>query len=155
MRRFDGNLIHYDWHVGRVVAAIRSAAQDPEKPAIADSLAAAIAKQQARERVAARNRKRQELETACRHEEAAVVSGLEVELRTLLATDPGMSLLDAVEYATPDPDRRIALYGRCSADEPNFNGMGQDDPCLLKIAASVAKDLALLEHRANAEGFQV
>lgn len=37
MRRFDGNLIHYDWQVDRVVAAIRSAAQDPEKPAIADS----------------------------------------------------------------------------------------------------------------------
>ena len=41
MRRWDGNVIHYDWHLDRVVAAIRSAAQDPEKPAIADALSAA------------------------------------------------------------------------------------------------------------------
>jgi hypothetical protein len=33
--------------------------------------------------------------------------------------------------------------------------MGQDDPRLLKIASSVAKDLALLERRAMGEGFQV
>jgi hypothetical protein len=45
-----------DWHLDRVVAAIRSAAQDPEKPAIADALATAIAKQEGRERVAARKR---------------------------------------------------------------------------------------------------
>jgi hypothetical protein len=32
MRRWDGNLIHSDWNLDRVVAAIRSAAQDPEKP---------------------------------------------------------------------------------------------------------------------------
>jgi hypothetical protein len=49
MRRWDGNLIHYDWHLDRVVAAIRSAAQDPEKPAVADPLAAAIGRQQGRE----------------------------------------------------------------------------------------------------------
>ena len=33
--------------------------------------------------------------------------------------------------------------------------MGQDDLLLLNIASSVAKDLALLERRAKAEGFQV
>jgi hypothetical protein len=33
--------------------------------------------------------------------------------------------------------------------------MGQDDPRLLKIAASVVKDLAFLERRARAEGFQL
>jgi hypothetical protein len=30
-----------------------------------------------------------------------------------------------------------------------------DDPRLLNIASSVAKDLALLERRAEAEGFQI
>jgi hypothetical protein len=33
--------------------------------------------------------------------------------------------------------------------------MGQDDPRLLKVASSVEKDLAFLERRAHAEGFQV
>jgi hypothetical protein len=33
--------------------------------------------------------------------------------------------------------------------------MGQDDSRLLKIASSVASDLALLERRAVVEGFQV
>ena len=33
--------------------------------------------------------------------------------------------------------------------------MGQDDPRPVTIASSVAKDLALLERRARAEGFQV
>jgi hypothetical protein len=42
MRRWDGDLIHYDWHLALVVAAIKSAVQDPENPAIADALAAAI-----------------------------------------------------------------------------------------------------------------
>lgn len=54
-------------------------------------------------------RKQNEEEAARRQEEEAVVSALEVDLRTLRATDPSMSLLDAVDYITPDPDRRIAL----------------------------------------------
>jgi hypothetical protein len=67
-----------------------------------------------------------------------------------------MSLLDAVEYITPDPDRRIALYGFCSPQDQSVrsSGMGQDDPRLLKIASLVAHDLALLERRARAEGYQ-
>jgi hypothetical protein len=32
--------------------------------------------------------------------------------------------------------------------------MGEDDPRFLKIASSVAMDIALLERRAKAEGFQ-
>jgi hypothetical protein len=111
VRRRDDNLIHFDWNLDRVVAAIRSAAQDPEKPAIADALAVAFAKHQTTERVAARKRRHVETEAASREEEAAVVSGLEVELRTLLATGPGMSLLDVVEYTTTNPDLRIVSMG--------------------------------------------
>jgi hypothetical protein len=33
--------------------------------------------------------------------------------------------------------------------------MGQDDPRFLKIASLVTNDLAILERRAKAEGFQV
>ena len=68
-----------------------------------------------------------------------------------------MSLLDAVEYITPDRGLRIALYRLCSPEDRDirFNGMGQDDPRLLKIASLVANDLAFLERRAKAEGFQV
>ena len=157
VRRWDGYAMHDDWHLDRVVSAIRSAAQVPGKPAVADALAAAIAKQEERERVAARKRKQEETEAARRQEEEAVISGLEVELRALRATDPGMSLLTAVEYVTSDPALRIALYRRCSPEDRSIRsgGMGQDDPGLLKIASSVAKDLALLERRAKAEGFQV
>ncbi len=96
-------------------------------------------------------------EAARRQEEEAVISVLRDELRTLRATDPGMSLLTAVEYITSDPAHRIAVYRRCSAEDRSIrtSGMGQDDPRLLKIASSVAKDLALLERRAMGEGFQV
>ena len=68
-----------------------------------------------------------------------------------------MSLLTAVEYITPHPARRIALYSRCSAEDRSIgsSGMDQDESLPLKIASSVAKDLALLERRAKAEGFQV
>jgi hypothetical protein len=48
----------------------------------------------------------EETDAAHRHEEE--LSGLEVELRALQASDPGMSLLTAVEYITPDPPHRIA-----------------------------------------------
>jgi hypothetical protein len=72
----------------------------------------------------------------------------------LRATDH-MSLFTAVEYITADPSHRIALYKRCSAEDRRVNDMGQDAPRLLKIASSVAKDLALLERRAKAEEFQV
>jgi hypothetical protein len=66
-----------------------------------------------------------------------------------------MSLLDAVEYITADPARRIALYTHCSAEDRTVNGMSQNDPRVLKIVSLVDQDLALLERRAQAEGFQV
>jgi hypothetical protein len=68
-----------------------------------------------------------------------------------------MSLLDAVEYITSDPAHRIALYRFCSAEDGDIkaSGLDQDNPRLLKIASSSAMDLALLERRAKAEGFQV
>jgi hypothetical protein len=67
----------------------------------------------------------------------------------------GMSLLAAVEYVTSDPGYRIALYRRCSAEDRGTSGMGQDDVGHLNISSSADKDLALLERRAQAEGFQV
>ena len=86
-----------------------------------------------------------------------MISGLEVELRALRATDPGMGLLTAVEYITSDPAARIVLYRRCNAENRSIgsSGTGQDDPGLSTIAWSVAKDLALLERRARSEGFQI
>jgi hypothetical protein len=157
VRRWDGYALHYDWHLDRVVFAIRSASQVPGESEVADALAAAIAKQKGRERVAARKRKQEATEAAHRREEEAVISALRVELRALRGTEPGMSLLTAVEYITSDPAHRIALYRRCSAEDRSIrtSGMGQDDLLLLNIASSVAKDLALLERRAKAEGFQV
>jgi hypothetical protein len=134
--------MHDDWHLERAVAAIRSAAEVPGNPAVADALAAAIAKQE-------------ETEAAHRQEEEAVLSGLRIELRALCATDPGMSLLTAVEFITHDPAHRIALYRRCGTEEKSISGMGQNDARFSKITSSVASDLALLERRAQAEGFQV
>ena len=76
VRRWDGYAMHGDWHLDRVVSAIRSAAKVPGEPAVADALAAAIANQQGRERVAARKLKEEETEAARRQEEEAVISGL-------------------------------------------------------------------------------
>jgi hypothetical protein len=112
----------------------------PVRESIADALAAAMTNQQARERVAARKREQEEAEAAHRRDEDAVMSRLQVELRALRATDPGMTLLMAVEYSTSNPAHRIALYRCCHAED---RGTG------------AAKDLALLERRAQAEGFQV
>jgi hypothetical protein len=69
--RWNDFTMQNDWHLDRVLAAIRSAAQDPEKPAIANALAAAIAKQRGRERVLARKRKQEETAAAGRQEEEA------------------------------------------------------------------------------------
>jgi hypothetical protein len=157
VRRWDGFALHSDWHLDRVVSAIGSTVEVPGKLAVADALAAAIAKQNARERVASRKRKQEETEAASRLKEEVVVSGLRVELRALRATDPGMSLLTAVEYITSDPAHWIALYRCCSTEDQSIGSGGkrQDDSGLLKIGASAARDLGLLERRAKAEGFQV
>jgi hypothetical protein len=153
--RRDGYVMHYDWHLDRVVWAIRSAAQLPGESAVADALAAAIAQQQKKERVAARKLKQEETEAARRQEEEAVISMLAVELQALRGTDPGMTLLTAVEFVTSDPAQRIALYRLCSPEDRSVRsgGMGQDR--LVNIASLVDKDLALLERRARAEGCQV
>jgi hypothetical protein len=155
VRRWDGYVSYDDWHLDRVVAAIRSAAQVPGESAVADALATAIGRRQGRERVFARKREQVEEEAALRQEEEAVVSGLRFELRSLCETDAGMSLLDAVEFVTSDPGRRITLYKYCRSDDRNIgpSGMGHDG--LLKTSSLVDKDLALLERRAKAEGFEV
>jgi hypothetical protein len=117
VRRWDGYAMFDDWHVDRAVSAIRSAAEATGEPAVADALAAAVANQQGRERVAARKREQEVTEAARREKEDAVISELRVELRALRATDPGMTLLMAVEYVTPHPAHRVALYRRCSAED--------------------------------------
>jgi hypothetical protein len=63
VRRWDGFAIHDDWHQDRLVSAIRSAAQRPSNPEVADALAAAIASQQGRERMVTRKHKQAETET--------------------------------------------------------------------------------------------
>jgi hypothetical protein len=140
VRRWDGYILYCDWHLNSVVAAIRSAAQVPGKPAVAEALAAAVGRQEGRERVAARRSEQEVTEAARREEKEAVISGLQVEMRALRATDPGMTLLTAVEYITSDPINRMALYRCCHAEDQSIGA---------------AKDLALLERRAQAEGFQV
>jgi hypothetical protein len=50
---------------------------------------------------------------------------------------------------------RIAVYRRCIAEDQRVNAMGPDDPRRLKFVSSVEKDLAFLERRAQAEGFQI
>jgi hypothetical protein len=156
VRRWDGYTMHDDWHLDRVVAAIRSAAEATGEPDVGDALAAAVARQEGRKRKVVCKREQDAAEAARQQEEDAVVSGLRVELRALRANDPGLTLLNAVEFITPDPVHRIGLYRRCSGEELSFlsSGMG-DDPTHLKLAPSAAKDLALLERRAMAEGFQV
>jgi hypothetical protein len=106
VRRWDGYTMHDDWHLEGVLSAIRSATQTPGEPAVAMLSQPQSVDQEARERVVAHKRKQDE-EEAARRKEEDLISGLRVDLRTLRATDPGMSLLDAVEYITPDPYRRI------------------------------------------------
>ena len=125
VRRWDGYAMHDDWHLDRVVSVIRSAAEGPGKQEVADVLAAAIAKQEARERLAFRTRKQEEMDAAHRREEEAVISGLLFELQALCAADPGMSLLTAVEFATSDADQRFALYRLCSAEDGDTKASGR------------------------------
>jgi hypothetical protein len=87
--------MHDAWHLDRVVSAIRSAAQDPQKPANADALVAAVARPEGKERVEDRRPKQGKKEAARQREEEAVVAGLEGELRVLRSTDPGMTLLNS------------------------------------------------------------
>ena len=151
VRRWDGYALHSDWHLDHVVSAIGSTVEVPGKPAVADALAAALAKQDARERVTCRKRRQEEMKARSRLEEEVVISGLNIELRALRATDPGMSLLTAVEYITSDAGRQVVLYRRCSLEDWDIGSscIGQDNPRL-----SASRDLALLDRRARAEGHQ-
>jgi hypothetical protein len=100
--------------------------------------------------LAARKRKQDEEEAARRQEEEAVVSALCVKLRALRDTDPGMSLLTAVEFTTSDPEHRVALYRCCTEDgDIRVHSLSQDEPRLLKIASSSALYLAFPERRAR------
>jgi hypothetical protein len=152
VRRWDGYALHSDWHLDSVVSAIGSTVKVHGKPAVADALAAALAKQDARERVASRKRRQEEMKATSRLEEEAVISGLQVELRALRATDPGMSLLTAVEFITSNAERQVVLYRRCRLEDWGIGSscMGQDNPRF-----SASRDLALLDRRARAEGHQV
>jgi hypothetical protein len=143
--------LHSDWHLDRVVSVIGSTVEVPGKPAVSDALAA-LTKQDARERVASRKRRREEMKATSRLEEEDVMSGLQIELRALRATDPGKSLLTAVEYLTSDAGRQVVLYRRCSLEDRCIGSscMGQDNP-----RPSAFRDLALLDRRARAEGHQV
>jgi hypothetical protein len=94
-----------------------------------------------------RKPRQQKTQATHQREEEAVLSGLLVELQALRANDSEMSLLTAVEYITSDPAHRLALYRRCSFEDRSISGVVEDDPGLLKIASSAARDLALLEPR--------
>jgi hypothetical protein len=149
VRRWDGYALHDDWHLDSVVSAIKATVEVPGKPAVADALAAALANQDARERVASRKRTQEEMKAKMRIEEELLISGLQVELRALRASDPSMSLLTAVEYITSDAGRQVVLYRRCSSLEDwdiRSSCVGRDNPCL-----SAYRDLALLDRRARAE----
>jgi hypothetical protein len=152
VRRWDGYALHSDWHVDRLVSAIGSTGEVPGKPGVADALAAALAKQEARERVASRKRRQEEIKATSRLDEEEVISGLQIELRALRATDPSMSLITAVEYITSDAGRQAVLYRRCSLGDrgSGFSSMEQYNPGL-----STSNDLALLDRRARAEGHPV
>jgi hypothetical protein len=109
VRRWDGDRFHIDWHRDRVVEAIRAPAQSRGDTLVEDALAVAVAKEDAAARAATRKREQQDIEAARQREEEAVILGLESELRALLATDPEIGMLNAVEYITADPALRVVL----------------------------------------------
>jgi hypothetical protein len=148
--RWNDFTMQNDWHLDRVLAAIRTAVQDTENPAVANALAAAIAKQHARVWAEDRRRRREEVEAARAREEELVVSSLRTDLVALRATDTGISMLEAVEYVTAHPGHRIALYRTCSKDDREST-----PSCSHREGSSIADDLALLERRAKAEGFRI
>jgi hypothetical protein len=102
--------LHIDWNHDRVVEAIKSAVACPDNPAGADAFKQAIARQRASELSAARRIQKEEAEAAKHRRCEAEMDGLKADLAALVDQDPGMSLLDAVEFITPDPGDRLALY---------------------------------------------
>jgi hypothetical protein len=156
VRRWNGSALFYDWHLDRVLSAIRSTAEDPGTSAAGNTLAAAIAKQSTRDRIAARKGKQEQIEAADRQAEEAMISRLEVELRALRATDPSMDLLTAVEYITSDPAARIVRYKRCRVENRSIESSGtrHEEQYLPTIAWAADKDLTLLERRARSEDLE-
>jgi hypothetical protein len=147
-RRWDGDRFHIDWHPERVVEAIRLAASCSDKPEIADAISADVARQEAKEALAARRRQKEEAEAAHRRRREAEMNVLEAELAVLMAGDPDMCLLDAVELVTYDPGERLALYRALMEFEQNAGAT-----CASRHSFTRAIDLVLLERRAAAEGF--
>jgi hypothetical protein len=100
-----------------------------------------------------RRRQQEEIEAAHRQKEEEFKSGLEAELIALMEGDRDMPLLTAVEYITPDPAHRILLYRR-QAGQPDHLWHGSGRPPHADAVGSTVRDLAVLERRAVAEGFQ-
>jgi hypothetical protein len=67
-------------------------------------------------------REQEKTAAKCRQEKVAVMAALALELREPRDTDPGMSLLNAVEFITPAPDRPLP----------------STDAAVLRIGASMA-----------------
>jgi hypothetical protein len=106
------------------------------------------------DRAVAYRREQEVMEATHQQEEEAVMFVLQVELRALRDIDPGMTLLKAVEFVTLTLPAALLSMDAVVPRIGGVNGLGQDDPRLLKIASSVAMDLVLLLCRAKAEGFQ-
>jgi hypothetical protein len=123
VRRWDGERFFIDWNRDRVVEAIRSAAACPDNPAVADAFEKAVVRQEAKERLAERRRQKKKVETAKRGTREAEVDGLKAELTALMASDPDMPLMDAVEFVAPDPGDRLELYRSFGKSE---HGIGAD-----------------------------
>jgi hypothetical protein len=90
--------MHDEWHFGRAVSAVKSAPQFPGESAVADALSAAVDRREARERGPQAETGRDGGEQ--RREKEVVITRLQPELIAPRDTDPGMSLLPAVEYIT-------------------------------------------------------
>ena len=150
VRRWNGDRFYTDWHIDRVVDAIRRAAACPNEPAVADALAAAVAKQQTKKQLIARRQRQKEVEAAQRRERQAVMAALQAELAVLMSSASDLPLLEAVEFVTLDPGDRLALYR-------SFENSVHDteDDSLPRRSPTSASHLALLERRAEAEGVQI
>jgi hypothetical protein len=109
-RRWDGERFFIDWHRDRVVEAIRFAVASPDNPEAACAFEKAVARQEAKERLAECRRQKEEVEAALRWRREAELDGLKADLAALMASDPDMPIMDAVEFVTPDPSDRLELY---------------------------------------------
>jgi hypothetical protein len=91
VRRFDRERFFVEWHRDRVVGAIRSAVADPDNPAATDAFRKAVARQEAKRRLAERRRQKEEVEAALRGASKAVVEGLKAELTAMMENDHDMA----------------------------------------------------------------